>query len=163
MNFIFYKRKYWKIVMDKYRLTYPEKNAQWITTTPNKCIFDRKEECAQKNLFKPTPANNCNSTFMPWNRPKPDECLKMCGKKDPFAITACMEEQWKFPRRINNNGCIMEPSVAQYTNVSFSNANRSTSILTNNQRNPPSPPQYGYKDSNAYDPILYVYGKSYTF
>ena len=149
--------------MEKYRLTYPEKNISWTTNKPNNCMINHQKECSQKMLYTPTPASQCKSTFMPWDRPDPNECLKLCGKKNPFTITACKEEAWKFPR-CNNNGCLMEPSAAQYTNISFQNRpNESTSILTDPNRNPPYPPQYGYKDSSAYDPIAYVYGKSYTF
>lgn len=153
---------------ESYRLTYPEKNAVWMSTVPDKCTVERKKECCQRMLYTPSIANRCSSTFMPWDRPNPYQCLKLCKGIDVFGINGCQAEILTDPpRRVNNNGCIMEPSVAEYTNISFikpkNGCGISTSILTDPNRYPPNPPQYGMKYSSAYNPIEYVYGKPYTY
>jgi hypothetical protein len=152
----------------RYRLTYPEKNAIWWSPVPDDCTRERKKECCQRMLYTPTPANQCSSTFMPWDRPDPYQCLKMCKGIDALKTSGCQAQQMKFIPRINDNGCLMEPSIANYTNAPLNkfcvaDACRSESILTNSKYNPPNPPQYGYKGSNTYDPILYSYGDSYTY
>lgn len=148
----------------RYRLTYPEKNAVWWSNTPDKCTRERKKECCQRMMFTPTPANQCKSTFMPWDRPDPYQCLKSCKGIDVLKIDGCKAEQLLNKRRINTNGCLMEPSVAQYTSIPLNNMLcKSKSILTDPMRNPPPPPQYGMKYSNTYDPILWTYGNAYTY
>ena len=152
----------------RYRLTYPEKNAVWWSPVPDKCTVERKKECCQRMLYTPTPASKCQSTFAPWSRPDPYQCLKLCKGIDTQRVDGCEAQKMQHMRRINTNGCLMEPSQMQYTNKPL-NLNRvagtcaSSSILTDPQRNPPNPPQYGYKDSNAYDPMRYVYGDAYTY
>lgn len=152
----------------RYRLTYPEKNAVWWSPVPDDCTRERKKECCQRMLYTPTPASQCSSTFMPWDRPDPYQCLKMCKGIDALKVNGCQAQQMQHTRRINNNGCLMEPSVAEYTSIPFNKLCtkgmcKSESILTDPMRNPPNPPEYGYKGSNAYDPIRYVYGDSYTY
>lgn len=152
----------------RYRLTYPEKNAVWWSPIPDRCTRERKKECCQRMLYTPTPCSQCSSTFMPWDRPDPYQCLKLCKGIDVFKATACQAEQSRFKRRINNNGCLMEPSVAEYTSIPFNKMClkgqcKSESILTDPMRNPPNPPEYGEKYSNAYDPILWNYGDPYTY
>ena len=128
----------------------------------------RKNECSQRMLYTPTPDNYCSSTFMPWDRPDPYQCMKLCKGKDSLAVNACLAQQTQFKKRINNNGCLMEPSIMEYTSIPFNNLCasglcRSESILTDPMRNPPPPPQYGMKYSNTYDPILWEYGNPYTY
>lgn len=152
----------------RYLLTYPEKNAVWWSPTPNKCYSQKKKECCQRMLYTPTPANQCSSTFMPWDRPSPNECLKLCKGIDNVKINGCKAQQFQHRRKVINNGCLMEPSVAQYTNKPFNdlclkNDCKSNSILTDPKRNPPPPAQYGMKYSNTYDPILWNYGYAYTY
>ena len=151
----------------RYRLTYPEKNAVWYSKCPDKCTVQRQKECCQRMLYRPKPGNNCSSTFMPWDRPTPNQCLKACKGLDGYGISACSAEKLKYPRIINNNGCLMERSIWDYTNAPIQQINKkecgSKTILTNPLRNAPPPPEYGYKYSGVYDPILYVYGNAYTF
>ena len=152
----------------RYRLTYPEKNAVWWSPVPDRCIRERKKECCQRMLYTPTPCSQCSSTFMPWDRPDPYQCLKLCKGIDVFKTTGCQAEQSRFKRRIKNNGCLMEPSVAEYTSIPFNKMClkgqcKSESVLTNPMRNPPPPPEYGEKYSNAYDPILWNYSDPYTY
>ncbi len=152
----------------RYQLTYPEKNAVWWSSVPDDCTRERKKECRQRMLYTPTPSNQCSSTFMPWDRPDPYQCLKMCKGIDVFKTTGCQAENRQFRRRINDNGCLMEPSIADYTNIPFNKmcvgeACKSESVLTNPMRNPPPPPEYGMKYSNTYDPILWEYGSSYLY
>lgn len=153
----------------RYRLTYPEKNASWLSTTPSKCTLQRNSECRQRMLYTPTPQNSCQSTFMPWDRPDPYQCLNLCKGIDIKAITGCEATNCKYRTRINTNGCLREPSAADYTNAplnggcSGGNSCQSQSVLTNPKRNPPPPPQYGEKSSDTYDPILWVYGDAYTY
>lgn len=151
-----------------YRLTYPEKNAVWWAPYPDNCTRERKKECCQRMLYTPTPASQCSSTFMPWDRPDPYQCLKLCKGIDVFKVSGCQAENSQYRTRLNNNGCLREPSATEYTNKPFNNLCAkgqcgSQSVITNPQRNPPNPPQYGYKDSNAYDPIRYVFGNSYLY
>lgn len=151
-----------------YRLTYPEKNAVWWSPVPDNCTRQRQKECCQRMLYKPTPASQCSSTFMPWDRPDPYQCLKACKGIDVFKVSGCQAQQMKNQRRIINNGCLQEPSVMEYTSIPFNKLClkgqcKSESILTNPLREPPNPPQYGYKDSNAYDPLNYTYGNPYTY
>ena len=147
----------------RYRLTYPEKNAVWWSPIPDKCTIERKKECCQRMLYTPTPVNQCKSTFMPWDRPDPNQCLKLCKGIDVKKVTACQANNMLYQKRVNNNGCLMEPSVAEYTNVSIGRQKEAQSILNDPKRNPPPPPQYGMKYSNAYDPILWAFGDSYTY
>ena len=152
----------------RYRLTYPEKNAVWWSPYPDNCYTERKKECCERMLYTPTPANQCSSTFMPWDRPDPYQCLKLCKGIDALKVSACQAENSQFKTRINNNGCLREPGIMEYTNIPFNKLCakeecKSESVLTNPMRNPPPPPQYGYKYSNAYDPILYVYGYPYLY
>jgi hypothetical protein len=154
--------------IQRYRLTYPEKNATWWSPIPDNCTQQRKKECCQRMLYTPTPANQCKSTFMPWDRPDPLQCLKLCKGINPIQISACSAEKSLFPKSINDNGCLMEPSVANYTNIPLNQiclkgSCQSQSILTDPNRNPPPPPQYGMKYSNAYDPILWTFGNPYTY
>jgi hypothetical protein len=151
----------------RYFLTYPEKNAAWWSRYPDKCTQQRQDECKQRMLYTPTPANSCQSTFVPSNRPSPQQALELCKGIQIKKISGCVAEQLKYPKRINNNGCLMEPSVMTYENVPLSKGgscnNRSTSILTDPKRFAPNVPQYAYKDSDAYDPIQYVFGNPYTY
>jgi hypothetical protein len=152
----------------RYRLTYPEKNAVWWSKYPDDCTRERKKECCQRMLYAPTPANQCKSTFMPWDRPDPYQCLNLCKGIDVFKTSGCQADNWQYRMRTNNNGCLREPSFAEYTNTSMNKLCakaecKSESILTNTQRNPPPPPQYGEKYSNTYDPILWEYGDAYTY
>ena len=152
----------------RYRLTYPEKNAVWWSPVPDNCTRERKKECCQRMLYTPTPLNNCKSTFMPWDRPDPYQCLKLCKGIDVLKVNGCQAEQLNKQKPINNNGCLMEPSIAEYTNIPFNKgcakgSCKSTSILTDPMRNPPPPPEYGLKYSNTYDPILWEYGDAYTY
>jgi hypothetical protein len=152
----------------RYRLTYPEKNAVWWSPTPTPQITERKKECCQRQLYTPTPANQCKSTFMPWDRPDPYQALKLCKGIDVYQINGCQAENLKYPRRVNNNGCLREPGVMEYTNIPFnkycSGAEcESQSILTYPKRNPPLVPETTQKYSNAYDPVLTTFGQSYTY
>ena len=147
---------------ERYRLTYPEKNAVWWSETPSKCTVERNKECCQRKLYTPTPAIQCSSTFMPWDRPDPYQCLKLCKGKEVLNVNGCQAQQMKHKRRLNTSGCLMEPSVATYTNAPLGKQCRD-GILKDPMRNPPPPPQYGMKYSNSYDPILWEYGDSYTF
>jgi uncharacterized membrane protein len=148
----------------RYRLTYPEKNAVWWSPVPDKCVNERRKECCTRSLYTPTPNSQCKSTFMPWDRADPYQCLKMCKGIDVFKVSGCQAEQMRNKGPIINNGCLREPSVMEYTNAAFTTGNcNSKSILTFPKRNPPNPPQYGLKSSNAYDPILWVYGDPYTY
>lgn len=144
-----------------YRLTYPEKNVVWMSSVPDNRQREQKKECCQRMLYTPTIKNKCNSTFMPWDRPDPYQCLKLCKGIDVLKINGCQAQKMQNNRRINNNGCLMEPSIAEYTNVST--LSTKSNILTDPNRFAPNVPQYGYKNSDAYDPIQYVFGKSYTY
>ena len=147
----------------RYRLTYPEKNAVWWSDVPGKCTQERQSECCHRMAYTPTPKSQCNSTFMPGDRPDPYQCLKMCKGIDALKVNGCQAQQMQnAPRRINNNGCLREPSVMEYTNVPLGTV-KNVSILDYPNRNPPPPPQYGEKYSNAYDPILWEYGDAYTY
>ena len=152
----------------RYQLTYPEKNAVWLSPVPDDCTLERKKECCDRMLYTPTPANQCKSTFMPWDRPDPYQCIKLCKGIDALKVTGCQADNCQYRTRINNNGCLMEPSVMEYTSIPFNKMClkgmcKSQSILTDPMRNPPPPPQYGMKYSNTYDPILWEYGDSYTY
>lgn len=152
----------------RYRLTYPEKNAVWWSPTPSKCTTERKKECCQRMLYTPTPASQCKSTFAPWDRMDPYQCLKMCKGIDVLKVTGCQAENCRKRTRVNNNGCLNSPDAAWYTNIPFNNMClkgncESESVLTNSKRNPPNPPEYGQKYSNAYDPINYVFSNAYTY
>lgn len=152
----------------RYLLTYPETNSKWYSAVPDKCTFERKKECCERMNYRPKPANNCSSTFMPWDRPTPNQCLKACKGLDGFNIPACSYEKLKYPRIINNNGCLIDRSIWEYTNAPLNDLKalpgcNSKSVLTNPKRNAPPPSQYGYKYSDIYDPILYTYGQAYTF
>lgn len=149
--------------MQRYQLTFPEKNAVWWSPQPDNCTVERKKECAQRMLYTPTPKSQCKSTFMPWDRPDPYQCAKMCQGMDTLTVNGCQAQKMQHTRRINTNGCLREPSQMQYTNKPINQPIRSKSILTDPNRNPPFPPQYGFKNSNAYDPIMYVYGDPYTY
>jgi hypothetical protein len=151
-----------------YRLTYPEKNAQWWSPVPDNCTRERQKECCQRMLYTPTPANQCKSTFMPWDRPDPYQCLKMCKGIDVFKVNGCQAQNLRNKQRIPTNGCLMEPSIMEYTNIPFNKpcvkgSCKSESILTDPMRNPPPPPEYGMKYSNTYDPIRWTYGDPYTY
>jgi len=151
-----------------YRLTYPEKNARWWSPTPDKCTLERNKESCQLMMYTPTPANQCSSTFMPWDRPDPNQCLKLCKGIPSKVIDGCEADKLRYQRRINTNGCLMEPSIMEYTNAPLNNMCLSgkcvtKSILTDPMRNPPPPPEYGMKSSNAYDPIRWVFGDPYTY
>lgn len=149
----------------RYRLTYPEKNVVGWSPTPDRCTRERKKSCCQRMNYLATPCSSCSSTFIPSARPDPNKCLKLCKGIDTKKVNGCLAEQMQYRTRINNNGCLMEPSAAEYTNVSINNAGNcnSKSILTFNDRSPPNIPQYGSKDSSAYDPLRYVYGNAYTY
>ena len=151
-----------------YRLTYPEKNASWWSPIPDNCTRERQKECCQRMLYTPTPESQCKSTFMPWDRPDPYQCLKACKGIPAVKVNGCQAQQMQHKRRINNNGCLMEPSIMEYTSIPFNKmclkgACKSESVLTNPLRQPPNPPEYGYKDSNAYDPLNYVFSNSYLY
>ena len=150
-----------------YRYTYPEKNAQWWSPIPDNCTRERKKECCQRALYTPSRANKCASTFEPNSRPDPYQCLKMCKGIDALKVNQCQAEQMQRPRKISTNGCLMEPSIASYSNVPMNKyclkgACKSESILTNPLRQPPNPPETDNKYSNAYDPFL-IYGNAYTY
>lgn len=146
----------------KYRLSYPEKNIVWMNPNPDKCFTQRIKECNQISQFTPTPCSQCRSTFMPWDKPHPQECIKKCKGIDVNKVDACLYSQTLFKKR-PCNGQLMEPSIAHYTNISLDNGYRSTSTLTSKYRNPPPPPEYGYKGSAAYNPVEWICGKSYFF
>lgn len=152
----------------RYRLTYPEKNAVWWAPYPDNCTRERKKECCQRMLYTPTPSSGCNSTFNPNERPDPYQCLKLCKGIDVLKVSGCQGEQAGKKRRIINNGCLMEPSQMEYTNAPLNELCpkeicQSESILTDPRRNPPFPPEYGMKYSNAYDPIMWNYSLPYTY
>ncbi|KKL94088.1 hypothetical protein LCGC14_1868200, partial [marine sediment metagenome] len=94
--------------------------------------------------------------------------LKLCKGIDTFKVTGCQADNCQYRPRISTNGCLMEPSIAEYTSIPFNKMClpgmcKSQSVLTNPMRNPPPPPEYGMKYSNTYDPILYEYGSSYLY
>lgn len=149
----------------RYRLTYPEKNVVGISPDPDRCTRQSRKSCCQQMLYTPRPCSSCNSTFIPSARPDPNKCLKLCKGIDVKNVNGCLAEQMQYRTRINNNGCLMEPSAAEYTNVSINNTGKcnSKSILTFNRRNPPPSPGYGAKYNSSYDPILWEYGNAYTY
>ncbi len=151
------------------QIIYPQKNAVYLSPTPTKCEIQRESECKQILDYRPTPASSCQSTFLPNERLDPYQCLKACKGIDIYKTDACTFQNMRFKTRVNNNGCLMSPDSDEYTNVSMQdtlckkgNCN-SRSILTDNFRNPPPPPNYMLKDSGIYDPILAVFGEPYTF
>jgi len=154
----------------RYRLTYPEKNAVWWSPTPDDCTTEKKKECCQRMLYTPTPQNQCKSTFMPWDRPDPYQCLNLCKGINALGVSGCQAQQMQNTTRKNTAGCIQPPCHGQneYTSIPFNtlclkgNCN-SNSILTDPMRNPPPPPEYGQVYTNAFDPILWTYGNPYTY
>mgnify|MGYP000028644155 CR=1 FL=1 len=149
--------------LPKYHLVYPEKNVSWMSSTPNKCMFERAKQNCQIMRYTPTTCSRCSSTFNPADRPSPSQCLKMCKGID-VSISACDAERLMYhnPPTIINNGCLKEPSVAEYTNMPM-NFFRNRSILNNPLRNPPNVSQVDQKYSDYYDPILSTYGRPYTY
>lgn len=147
----------------RYRLTYPEKNAVWYSSVPDRCTFERKKECCNVMSYRPKPGSSCSSTFLPTDRPSPSECLKACKGLDGFSLPACSYEKLKYPRIINDSGCLMERSIWQYTNPPLGQLKNKSSILTDPDRIAPNAPEYGFKNFDAYDSIQYVYGSPYTY
>ena len=148
----------------KYHLIYPEKNTSWYSDVPNKRMFNESREKCQIMRFTPTTCSGCRSTFNPAYRPTPNQCFELCKKPIPVTISGCDAERSLYPKNVNvnNNGCLMEPSIAEYTNMPLT-FNRTRSILTNPMRNPPNVPQVDDKYSDFYDPILDTYGRPYTY
>lgn len=151
------------------QVVYPQKNAVFLTPSPTKCELEKESECKQILDYRPTPASSCQSTFMPNDRPDPYQCLKACKGIDIYKTDGCTFQNMRFKTRVNNNGCLMSPDSAEYTNMPLQdtlckrgNCN-SKSILTDNYRNAPPPPNYGQKDSSYYDPILWTFGEAYTY
>lgn len=150
--------------VQKYRATYPEKNAQFYSPVPPKSTYQKVQEQCRILDFKPTSANQCSSTFMPWDRPSPNECLKKCKGIDVYKMDGCDFEKNLYKTRINNNGCLREPSVMEYTNVAMiPPVKLGMSCAGKTKTNYPNVPSIERKDSKHYDPIRQVYGPAYSF
>ena len=101
----------------KYRLTYPEKDAVWYSNTPPPNYSKDIAGLCKRLEYTPTTCNQCSSTFMPWDRPSPNQCLKNCKGIDVYKIDACEYENSLYRPKLNATGCIMEPSVDSYSNI----------------------------------------------
>lgn len=151
-----------------YHYTAPFKNAQWWSPIPDNCTRQREKECCQRKLYTPSKVNSCSSTFLPASaNPDPYQCLSLCQGKNILKINQCQIEQAQKPRRISTNGCLMEPSVAEYTSAPMNSfclkgACQSESILTNPKRFGPNPSQIWDKSTNFYDDME-IYGNPYTY
>jgi len=58
------------------------------------------------------------------------------------------------------NGSVLNPATSDYTNIPMAGVPSSRRAAPYNA---PNAPQYGYKGSDDYDPVRYVFGPAYTY
>lgn len=148
-----------------YRLTYPEKNAVWYSRSPPPDYARQVAETCREQTYTPSTCNQCSSTFMPWDRPSPNECLEKCTGIPVAKIDGCQYENMLYRTRINDTGCLREPSIMSYQNLPMSNFNVKIEPGCGSKKvyRPPNVPQIERKDSSAYNPIEDNYGCPYTY
>lgn len=157
----------WNQQPQKYRLTYPEKNTSFYTSTPPPNYGKQLENQWKTLQFTPSTCNQCASTFsQPWNQNDPLKCLKSCQAIDAYKIDACEFENSLKQRGKRGGFCISEPSasLADYTNIPMIEP-----IIIgpgcgkNEVKRLPNVPEYGLKYSSAYNPVEWEYGLSYDY
>jgi len=148
-----------------YRLTYPEKNAVWYSPTPPPNFREQVAETCREQHYTPTTCNQCSSTFQPWDRPSPNECLEKCTGIPIAKIDACQYENMQYRTKINDTGCLREPSIMSYVNIPnpVSDVIIGPGCQPKRAYRPPNVPEIERKDSSAYDPIEDNYGSVYTY
>lgn len=148
----------------KYRLTYPEKNTVFYTNTPPPDYYRQVNNMSKRLNFTPTTCNQCSSTFFePGNKQTQNQCLENCTGIKTYKIDGCEYENMRFRPKIVDNGCLMEPSVMNYTNVPLSPpVFIAPGCQKDRKYNPPPPP--GYLNSfKPYDILQYVSWTPYNY